>query len=127
MRHLFVILALICAPGIAAAQDATGTWATERTPDGQLHIQVAPCGAALCGTIVAAFGPNGETGPYEHMGRRMVWDMAPSGAGEWRGGKIWDPRNDRTFNSRMSLSGRQLTVSGCVLGLCQGQVWTRVN
>jgi uncharacterized protein (DUF2147 family) len=41
--------------------------------------------------------------------------------------RIWDPRNDRTFNSRMETRGDTLVVSGCVMGICQRQQWQRVN
>jgi len=114
-------------PLTAAAQDATGTWRTETTDEGYLEIVMAPCGAALCGTISRAIGPDGQPGDYPHLGREIVWDMVPVGAGKWDDGKIWDPRNDNTFNSKMELQGTNLRVSGCFLGFCQGQTWQRVN
>lgn len=120
-------LALIMLAGSAVAQDARGLWKSEPSPDGHVEIRIANCGASLCGTIENARDPSGVAGDYEHIGRQMVWDMMPNGAGKWRGGKIWDPRNGRTFNSKMELSGNRLKVSGCVLGICQSQNWTRVN
>jgi uncharacterized protein (DUF2147 family) len=53
--------------------------------------------------------------------------MAPTGPDSWGNGQIWDPRNDRTFRSKMELSRNNLPVSGCVLGLCENQIWNRVN
>jgi uncharacterized protein (DUF2147 family) len=57
----------------------------------------------------------------------MIWDMVADGPRKWSGGQIWDPRNDRTFASKMALSGNRLIVAGCVLGICQRQNWQRVN
>jgi len=122
----FALMFLLLA-GAAQAQDATGLWRTEATNEGYLEIRIAPCGANLCGTIERARDSSGVEGPYPHIGRQMVWNMEPNGPGAWRRGKIWDPRNDRTFNSKMVLSGNTLTVSGCILGLCDGQDWQRVN
>lgn len=114
-------------PGMAAARDATGVWRTEPTDQGVLEVRIAPCGEALCGTIERARDLAGQEQPYEHTGRWMIRNMAPSGPGTWDRGEIWDPRNGRTFRSRMELSGSTLEVSGCVLGICQAQTWRRVR
>jgi uncharacterized protein (DUF2147 family) len=126
---LLFLIATAILPTIAVAQaEVTGLWRTEDTERGHLEINISPCGAALCGIIVAARSAQAETSPYEHLNRRMVWDMqATSKPGSWTGGKIWDPRNGRTFNSRMALEKGKLKVSGCVLGVCQSQTWTRVR
>ncbi|WP_322888929.1 MULTISPECIES: DUF2147 domain-containing protein [unclassified Yoonia] len=117
----------VVAPIAATAQDATGLWRTEAAQEGYLEVQVAPCGAALCGTILRARDLQGREQPYPHLGRWMIRDMAPTGPTSWGNGQIWDPRNDRTFRSKMELSGNNLAVSGCVLGFCQSQIWSRVD
>ena len=122
-----LFLLSLALPGAAQAQDATGLWRTEATGEGYLEVRIAPCGAALCGTILRARDLQGQEQSYPHVGRWMIRNMAPDGPGRWTDGDIWDPRNDRTFRSKMELSGNSLTVSGCVLGFCQSQVWSRVN
>jgi len=107
------------------ANDVMGVWKTEPTDEGSLDIRFTACGSAVCGTIVRARNAAGEEGPYEHLGRKMIWDMQAKADGSWAGGKIWDPRNDRVFNSKMAVNGATLAVSGCVLGVCQSQTWTR--
>jgi uncharacterized protein (DUF2147 family) len=110
------------------AGDALGLWRTESTDQGHLEVRVAPCdGGALCGTIMRARDAQGQEQAYPHTGRQMIWAMSPDGSGGWTGGRIWDPRNDRTFNSRMEAQGDTLVVAGCVLGLCQRQQWQRVS
>jgi len=126
-KSLF-ILALFVLPTSAFAQDANGLWRTQTNEQGHLEIEIEKCGAALCGTIVRARNPDGVSGPYEHLGKRMIWDMKPTDqADSWANGKIWDPRNGRTFNSRMTLENGQLSVAGCVPGICQSQTWVRVR
>ncbi len=127
-RSLFLSAFLfVAAPGLAHAQDATGVWRTEATNEGYLEVGIASCGQALCGTILRARDCAGSEQPYPHTGRRMIWDMVAKGPAKWAGGKIWDPRNDRTFNSSMELAGSSLSVSGCVLGICQKQTWRRAG
>ena len=53
--------------------------------------------------------------------------MKASGDGTYSGGKIWAPDRDKTYNSKMALSGDTLTVSGCVIGICRDQDWQRVE
>ena len=53
--------------------------------------------------------------------------MTAEGNGAYSGGKIWAPDREKTYNSNMELSGRNLEVSGCVLVICRAQSWTRVQ
>jgi uncharacterized protein (DUF2147 family) len=108
----------------ALAQDINGVWRTELTDEGYLEVNIEACDTnLLCGTILRARDTQGNEQPYEHTGKRMIWDMVASGPTNWGDGKIWDPRNDRTVNSRLELSGDTLLVSGCVFRLCQTQTW----
>lgn len=130
LRPLGAALALVTAlaPALGLANDAQGLWRTEPTDQGYLEVRIAPCdNGALCGTILRARDLQGQEQPYPHTGRQMIWAMAPAGEGLWRDGRIWDPRNDRTFESRMEAQGDTLVVSGCVMGFCQRQLWQRVN
>ncbi len=128
IRRAIALIALTFLPQLVHAQDVTGLWRTEANDQGYLEIKVQNCGAAICGIIAGARDLQGQTGPYEHVGQRMIWDMVPTdSSGVWNGGKIWDPRNGRTYNSRMTLLANKLTVAGCVLGICQSQTWTRLR
>lgn len=131
MKQFIYAAVLGLTASIASADNASGTWKTE-TGDtgGYLHVSIAPCGAALCGTIAKAFDPSGaSSNEYEHLGKKMIWDMQANGDGSYSSGKIWAPDKDKTYKSKMSLNGNQLTVKGCVAGgaICRGQTWSRVN
>ncbi|MEX0305151.1 MAG: DUF2147 domain-containing protein [Leisingera sp.] len=131
MKHLLAGAILAGLSGAAAADPASGVWKTEPgDTGGYLYVAVGPCGAAVCGTIEAAYSADGaEQAGYEHKGKRMIWDMASAGGGSYSGGKIWAPDSGKTYASKMSLSGNALTVKGCVAGglICRGQTWKRVK
>jgi uncharacterized protein (DUF2147 family) len=121
---------LACGP--AAATDLTGTWLTE---GGLSHVRVAPCGRALCATVVWTVraaqdvnnpDPSQRTRPM--VGIRLVSDAQPQG-GAWVG-RLYNPLDGRTYTGRMRLAdSSHLELSGCVLlGLiCKSQTWARVR
>lgn len=117
--------------GMAMADPIDGTWKTAPGDSGgYLYVTIAACGSAICGTIKSAFDKTGaESSDYEHLGKKLIWDMIADGGGSYSGGKIWAPDADKTYSSKMSLSGNALKVKGCVAGglVCRGQDWTRVN
>lgn len=79
-----VVLMALVWTGAAQAQSAVGTWRSEPTERGHIEIVIAPCGTALCGTIARAFSPTGQAATkaeFAHLGRKMIWDMMPNGAG----------------------------------------------
>lgn len=125
----FVLAVAMGAPGPAQAQSPAGLWQTEAgEAGGFLHVRIARCGAEYCGTIERAFtGPGAENRGYEHLGKPILWNMSPHGQGGWRGGRVWAPDQDRTYNARMEFQGGGLAVSGCVLGICRSQMWRRLN
>ena len=127
---LGLALAMSLATG-ALADQVAGKWKTEEGNEGgYLHVDIAPCGASICGTIATAYDANGGvSADYEHLGKKLIWDMKADGGGSYSGGKIWAPDADKTYKSKMSLDGNRLTVKGCVAGglICRGQTWKRVN
>ena len=127
MKFCLATAIMLCAaPALA---DVAGTWKTEPGDSGgYLHVDFAPCGGEVCGTIKSAFDASGALIPdYEHAGKRIVWAMKPDGANKWSKGKIWAPDRDKTYSSKMELSGNALKVSGCVLVICRSQNWTRIK
>ncbi|MGX9355548.1 DUF2147 domain-containing protein [Roseobacteraceae bacterium S113] len=112
----------------AAADPVEGVWKTQPGDDGNYGlVTIAACGAEICGTLGKGYDKSGNEVASPNIGRQMIWAMKAKGDGQYSGGKIWAPDRDKTYNSKMSLSGNKLTVEGCVFGICRGQVWTRVN
>lgn len=124
-----LVSALILLSAGPALADATGTWKTEPgDTGGYLLVDVAPCGAELCGTIKSAYDNSGAAvSGYEHAGKKMLWGMKANGTDKWSKGKIWAPDRDKTYNSKMEVKGDVLKVSGCVAIICRSQNWTRVK
>ncbi|MDM8168729.1 DUF2147 domain-containing protein [Roseovarius sp.] len=128
-RLAMTIAALGLSAGAAFADPVEGTWKTEPGDSGgYLHVSVYGCGEAICGAIRKAFDAQGQSNDsYEHLNKRMLWDMQAEGGGQYGNGKIWAPDRGKTYNSKMSLNGNTLTVEGCVAVFCRGQTWTRVQ
>ncbi len=123
-------IATIALSGAALADPIHGTWQTIPDDNGNYgHIQVRDCGdRGICGTLIKSFDSSGAEFVSENQGRAIIWDMAADGGGAYSGGKVYSPDRDKTYSSRMQLSGNSLTVQGCVFGICRdGGTWSRVN
>lgn len=128
-----MVMAVVLAFGLAGAAHAAdpveGVWKTKPDDNGNFgHVEIKPCGAAFCGTLIRAFDSAGTEVETPNIGKRIVWDMVAAGDGLYEDGKVWSPDRDKTYNSKMALSGNGLSVKGCVLGICRdGGTWTRVD
>ncbi|MFM2355062.1 MAG: hypothetical protein RLZZ528_798 [Pseudomonadota bacterium] len=131
MKKLILSVALTLAAGAACAADPVeGLWKTKPDDNGNFgHVQIAPCGDKLCGVLVKAFDGAGAEMASDNIGKQIVWDMVANGDGTYGGGKVWAPDRDKTYKSKMALSGNTLSVSGCVMGgaICRASDWTRAN
>ena len=125
-KILLTLAAMVGFAGAAFADPLEGNWRTPTDDNGNSGIvQVAPCGAALCGTLIQSFDSSGAQMASANIGRQIIFDTISSGGGEYRG-RVWSPDRDKTYNSRLQLNGNTLSVSGCVLGICRdGGTWTR--
>ncbi|MCR6478220.1 DUF2147 domain-containing protein [Variovorax sp. ZS18.2.2] len=101
----------------SASSDPRGRWVTA---NGNLEVEVAPCGAALCGTVTKVLGnrsmaPGGgdmqaaDNRPV--LGMTLLKDFAPVDATadsarpptEWAG-QIYNRENGKTYSCNMSVS-----------------------
>jgi len=132
MYKASMIAAIVTLAGAPAMADLMGIWETPKLDDGRYgHIEIAPCGDSVCGTVIRGWDEKGREGDAETMkgllGENVLWDMKPDGANEWSGGKLWAYDRDKTYNGKLELQGDNLIVSGCVLVFCRDQTWTRVE
>jgi len=112
----------------AAADPVAGVWQTQPGDSGGFgHVRIEACGPVICGTLIRAYDAAGNRVDSDRVGTRLIWDMQPQGDGRYRDGRIYAPDRDKTYNARMELDGDRLAVSGCVLGICRGQTWARVE
>lgn len=113
----------------AFADPIYGTWRTIKDDNGNFgDIRISACGAKICGILATSYNAEGKVWKSPNDGKKIIWDMVADGKGAYSGGKVWSPDRDKTYNSRLQIKGTQLTVKGCVLGVCRsGGVWTRVK
>jgi uncharacterized protein (DUF2147 family) len=118
-------------PAMAFAGGADGVWATEKNnKGGYLEITIAPCASdasLTCGTISKAFNAKGEDPAYPNLGKSIIEGMKHDGNESYSGGTVWDPEDDQTYSSKMTVKGDDLDVEGCISIFCQGQDWKRVK
>jgi uncharacterized protein (DUF2147 family) len=129
MKKIMMTAAVAIAfAGTAFADPLEGMWRTAKDDNGNSGlIQVAPCGAALCGTLIQSFDANDNEMESANTGSQIISETVANGGGAYRG-KVYSPDRDKTYNSRLQLSGDTLSVSGCVFGICRdGGTWTRVQ
>jgi uncharacterized protein (DUF2147 family) len=121
-------VAMIMAAGGASAEPLLGTWRTAPDDNGNTGlIQVAPCGQQICGTLVKSFDGAGKEIASVNNGKLIISETVSAGGGAYRG-KVWAPDRNKTYNSKLELSGNTLKVSGCVMGICrEGGNWSRVK
>jgi uncharacterized protein (DUF2147 family) len=120
---------LACLVALPAAADPVfGRWKTQPDDNGNFGvIEFEACGEMICGTLRESFDSAGKRTESANIGRQIVWDMSAKGDGAYAGGKIWAPDDDKTYRSKMALTGDKLSVSGCVLVICRAQEWTRAD
>ncbi|MGO3932574.1 DUF2147 domain-containing protein [Rhodopseudomonas pseudopalustris] len=119
---LFAAALTTVATSSAHADEVTGVWLRDT---GASKVKFAPCGGALCGTIVW-LKPGIET-PAK-VGQRVFSEMKPAGQNAWNG-SAFNPEDGKTYTGKMSLSGGTLTTQGCAMGgmICKSSTWTRTN
>jgi uncharacterized protein (DUF2147 family) len=122
------------APAATDPSAAMGRWLTE---SGNLEVDIAPCGAALCGTVVAVRAnrsmshPDREMKPADGrspMGMQILTGFVATGDGSWTG-RIYNRENGRTYDCQMTaLPDATLRVRGYKLFplIGRSQVWTRI-
>ncbi|RDC59016.1 hypothetical protein HME9302_00193 [Alteripontixanthobacter maritimus] len=124
----------MAAPAFAAAPIA-GKWVTE---DGDAVVTIAKCGSTYCGRIseFLVIPPEGKNQrdinnrnkslrSRKILGMPVLTNFREDGD-QWRG-KIYDPRNGKTYTSILQRqSNGRLKVEGCVkvvVNICDGQTW----
>ncbi len=124
------LLGTTVAGSTAFADDASGVWLRD---NGASKVRVAPCGDALCGTVIWEQSPKKDVNNPDEakrtrpvVGTRVFFNMKESGDNKWSG-SAYNPEDGKTYSGSMSLSGGTLTTKGCVLGglICKSVSWSK--
>jgi uncharacterized protein (DUF2147 family) len=61
------------------------------------------------------------------LGLSILSGLAPAAGGGWSG-RIYNPEDGKTYNATVRRTGPDsLLVEGCVLFICQKQVWRKAS
>jgi uncharacterized protein (DUF2147 family) len=130
MRVLLALAAILTLAATQAPSTASilGRWTN---PKGSVTIAIAPCGAALCGTVVAASeeakADARKGGTTELIGTTLLSDLMPDGKEGWKGKIFVADLNIRTQARLEQIGPDQLKVTGCSGPICKSQIWTRAS
>lgn len=135
MKRFVTIAALtgfLAATPLAANAPAPiiGRW---QNPSDSVTVEVAPCGAAFCGTVVQASAKAKRDaqkgGTANLVGTRLMSGFTAAGGGKYKG-KVFLPKRGMHASGTIRLAGRNtLVVEGCALAglICREQRWDRVG
>ena len=129
-----VLAALLAVPSV----DTTiGRW---RSPTRNGIIDIQPCGASICGTLVTSDGIAANPGLTDGKNKDAALRKRPvkgltilSGftrdGGDWNGGSIYSPDDGGTYHARITpVDADHLALRGCIVWpLCKTETWTRVR
>jgi uncharacterized protein (DUF2147 family) len=125
----FAALFAVAAAREAPAQSIDGNWVN---PSGSVTVTIAPCGSAMCGTVIKASekakADAKKGGTNELIGTILLSGLTPDKKGHWKG-KIFVPDMNLRSKAKLVLAGADtLKVSGCgpTGFVCKAQKWKRV-
>lgn len=107
-----------------------GKWRNTRNT---VHLRLAPCGDAVCGTVVWA---NEEAQTYARrgsgkgiMGVQLLSGLKQRADGSWRGQVFVPAINSRGSATVTKVGDNKVRVSGCMVAgiVCKTQHWHRID
>lgn len=143
---LILMIITTTASYAASGDDILGVWNNQEK---DAKIEIAKCGEKYCGRIVWLKVPNYPDGSNEGIpgtpkvdhnnpdknlrrspviGLQIVHDFSYAGENKWSNGRIYDPKNGRTYSGKLTLvSPAQLNLRGFIGISLFGRtaVWTR--
>lgn len=104
-------------PSVAVAGSANGTWLR----DNGAHVLAFDCGGGLGLKVTKSPEP-------EKVGKTIMCGAKPSGDNKWKG-TVLNLDDGQKYSGYVTLSGNNLTLSGCVLGgiICKNDTWSRIK
>lgn len=122
-----VVLAIVTAaahPVSGAEHDAIyGLWSPAPPDEGT--IEIAACGEHVCATIRE---DEHEPGEKSLDGYLLFENFVYAGEHRWINGTIYDPRNGKSYKSKLRLlEPDKLRVKGCLWFFFGSQIWTRIK
>ena len=130
MKKLMLMMALALLSVAGYSQEVLGKWLTEA---GDAQVEIYQSGDKLNGRIVwLAQGPETKDkhNPDESLrSRKLMGVNILSGLSKskdrWEGGRIYNPKNGKSYKCAIWLDGEQLKVRGYLGMFYETQTWKR--
>ena len=131
MKRFFLTLAAFAVTAMPVAATAKSNL-EGRWKNGHMEIVIAPCGGALCGTVVKASAKQqakAERGSgTDLLGARVISNIRPAGAKAYRADVFVADKNMNAHGTIREVNADRLSVRGCVLAIiCKTTNWDRVS
>jgi len=140
MKSLIFFSLLLAFSHTSLAQDnIIGVWKAIDDEDGEAtsHIEVFEKEGLAYGKIIKILAGDsdalcdqceGEKYNQPIQGMEIIWDMEPKGD-KWKGGRIMDPENGKTYKCKMEVKNGVLEVRGYIgiPTLGRTQKWYKVD
>ena len=127
MTTMIAAAVLSSGGSVALADKVEGVWKSDPDRNGLVvHVRTRPCGSAVCGMVERAKDRRGYDKRSNAVGKRLLWDLVEQPDGSYRG-KYWEPRRDRTLDTRVRVEGDALRLEACDDSGCRDVVMTRVK
>jgi len=131
MRRVFTplaaVLALAPSAQALAKSEIEGHW-----KNGKMEIVIAPCGRALCGTVVKASAKQqarAQNGSGTKLvGAQLITNIRSSGPQTYRANVYLADRDMKASGTIHQAGPNRLSVRGCVWGIiCKSSNWDRIG
>jgi uncharacterized protein (DUF2147 family) len=125
------LLLLAAAPALAQPAPPQGLWLTAT---GNLQVEIAPCGPALCGVAAKVLANHSMRNSKDtvaeppKVGMLIISDLKPAEPGTWKG-HIFNRENGKTYDCLVEPQGADALKLRVYVGLPlfgKDQVWRRV-
>ena len=116
MKKALLSMVLMFVSAVAYSQGVIGKWVTE---GGDSQVEIYQNGDQLCGKIVWLKKGDGQLdvhNPDKSMRKK---------GDKYEGGKIYNPKNGKTYKCSIWLEGNNLKVRGYVAMFYETQTWTK--
>jgi uncharacterized protein (DUF2147 family) len=144
MKKLIVFaVVLLGSFSVALAQDADAVKGVWMNDEKDAKVEIYKSGNSYFGKIIWGkdmYEPDGKTSKKDsknanaEMRNRSMINMVilsdfTFNNGEWTGGELYNPKNGKTYKSKMKLTGENLEIRGYVGSPMFGKTttWTRVS
>ena len=132
MKRVFLSLAALAVTAAAPASANARSGLQGRWKNGKMEIMIAPCGRALCGTVIKASArqqEKAENGSGTRLiGARVIENIQPAGSGVYRADVFVADRGANASGTIRQVAPNRLAVRGCVgILICKTTNWDRIS